>query len=40
MRNRVYLVKDRLYQVGVIGRKGFTSSADAEKFFTSFKVID
>jgi hypothetical protein len=39
VRTRIYLVKSRLYQVHVIGRDAATiTSADADKFFNSFKL--
>jgi hypothetical protein len=39
MRNRVYLVGDKLYQVMIIGKPGFVSSGDADKFLDSFKYV-
>jgi hypothetical protein len=38
LRNRIYMVNGRLYQVMVLGKKGYTTSPDAEKFLTSFKL--
>jgi hypothetical protein len=38
LRNRIYLVKNRAYVVTVVGKKGFPSSGEAEKFFNSFKL--
>lgn len=39
MRNRIYLVGPRIYQVMVLGTKEFVASDDSEKFLKSFKLM-
>ncbi len=38
-RSRAYMVKGRLYQVIVVGKKDFVKSAEAERFMDSFKLL-
>jgi hypothetical protein len=38
-RSRSYLVKGRLYQIIVVGKKEFVTSKDAERFMDSFKLL-
>ena len=38
-RSRAYLVKDRLYQVIVVGQKDFATSKEADRFLESFKLV-
>ena len=38
VRARVYLVGTRLYQIMVVGKKGFEESADTLKFLNSLKL--
>lgn len=38
VRDRIYLVKTRLYQLVVTGDKGLVMGADAEKYLDSFKL--
>ena len=40
LRNRIYQVKNRIYHLTVVGKKGFGSSAEAEKFFNSFRLTN
>jgi len=40
LRQRVYSVEGRVYTVGVGGPKAILDSPDAEKFFTSFKLLE
>jgi len=40
LRQRVYSVEGRIYTVGVGGPKAIFDSPDAEKFFTSFKLLE
>ena len=37
-RSRSYLVKGRLYQVIVVGKREFVASKDADRFMDSFKL--
>ena len=39
MKARIYLVKNRLYQVLVVGEKGKLSTADMDSFVESFKLV-
>lgn len=38
IRTRIYLVKNRLYQVGVVTSTGKSVSSDTNKFLNSFKI--
>lgn len=38
-RSRAYMVKDRLYQVIVVGQKDFARSKDADRFLGSFRIV-
>ena len=38
-RSRSYLVKGRLYQVIVVGKREFVASKDADRFMDSFKLL-
>ena len=40
VRARVYLVGTRLYQIMVVGKKGFTDSAEATRFLNSLKLME
>jgi len=40
VRDRIYLVNDRLYQVMLVGSKDFITGKDGEKFLNSFKLAD
>jgi hypothetical protein len=37
--SRIFLVKNRLYQLFVIGTDSFVNSPDTAKFFDSFQII-
>jgi hypothetical protein len=37
--SRIYLVKNRLYQLLALGEGAFANSADSTKFFDSFQII-
>src|SRR5262249_34301152 len=39
-RTRIYLSKNKLYQVVVLGPKEFVDSEDAKKFLDSFKIAE
>jgi len=39
LRSRMFLVRDRLYQVMVVGPKGQSTSPDTLKFLDSFKLV-
>jgi hypothetical protein len=40
LRSRTFLVRDRLYQVMVVGPKGQSTSPDTTKFLDSFKLME
>jgi hypothetical protein len=39
LRSRIFLVRDRLYQLVVVGPKGQSTSPDTTKFLDSFKLV-